>query len=136
MWDDKISPVLDTASRLWVVDLGNQGPTSRFEIPIEEQDLSKRCLRIVGSGIDTLICGAISRPLMNMLELSGVNIIPGIVGDRHDVLDAYIKGTLFNSKFLMPGYHNNSGAQHKMSKETSKKNNPKPKEVTNNGRRQ
>ncbi|MBW2067227.1 MAG: NifB/NifX family molybdenum-iron cluster-binding protein, partial [Deltaproteobacteria bacterium] len=104
VWDDKISPVLDTASRLWVVDLDNQGPTSRFEIFIEEQDLSRRCLRIIGSRIDTLICGAVSRPLLNMLESSGINIIPGIAGHRDDVLDAYIKGTLFNSEFLMPGY--------------------------------
>ncbi|MBW2030998.1 MAG: hypothetical protein JRH06_13120 [Deltaproteobacteria bacterium] len=112
VWDDKISPVLDTASRLWVVDLDNQGPTSRFEIFIEEQDLSRRCLRIVGSGIDTLICGAVSRPLLNMLESSGINIIPGIIGDKDDVLEAYIKGSLSNPKYLMPGYDNVRGAQH------------------------
>lgn len=130
VWDGKVSPVLDTALRLWVVDLDNQSPTLRFEIFIEEQDLSRRCLRIVGSRIDTLICGSVSRPLLNMLESSGINIIPGIVGHKDDVLDAYIKGTLFSSRFLMPGYDNDSGAQHKMSKATSRKNNPK--EVTNN----
>lgn len=120
VWDDKISPVLDTASRLWVVDLDNQSPTSRFEIFIEEQDLSRRCLRIVGSGIDTLICGAVSRPLLNMLESSGINIIPGIVGDKDDVLEAYIKGALFNPKYLMPGYEKSKSALDKTSRSTDK----------------
>lgn len=121
VWDEKISPVLDTATRLWVVDLEDEGLASRFEIFIEEQDLPTRCLRIVGSGVDTLICGAVSRPFLNMLESSGVTIIPGIVGHKDDVLNAYVKGTLFDSKFQMPGYDNFRSAERNTSKGTNER---------------
>ena len=58
VWENKISPVLDTASRLLVLEMKEGGAISRYEIFLDERDLSKRCLRIMGLGVDTLICGA------------------------------------------------------------------------------
>ena len=104
VWEGKISPVFDTASRLLVLDVKGQSEASRFEIYLDEQDLSRRSLRIRGLQVDNLICGAISRPLSKMLTASGINIIPGITGMTEDVLKAYFQGNLFHSPFLMPGY--------------------------------
>ena len=104
VWENKVSPVLDTASRLLVVEPNEDGGMSRFEIFLDERDLSRRCLRIQGLGIDTLICGAVTRHFSEMLKASGVDIIPGISGQPDDVLDACFEGRLAHAKYLMPGW--------------------------------
>jgi len=103
IWYNRISPVFDTASRFLVIDVEDEKETHRFETTLHEQDLTQRCLRIQGLGIDILICGAISLPYSSMLMSLGINIIPEISGQAEDILKAYVQGNLFNSKFLMPG---------------------------------
>jgi predicted Fe-Mo cluster-binding NifX family protein len=103
IWEDKISPVLDTASRLLIVEIEDRNVASRFEIYLDEQDLSRRCFRIRGMEVDILICGAISHHFARMLTGSGIDVIPEISGQAEEVLKAYLKGDLFNSRFLMPG---------------------------------
>jgi predicted Fe-Mo cluster-binding NifX family protein len=44
VWENKVSPVLETASRLLVVELKEGGEMSRFEIYLDQRDLSRRCL--------------------------------------------------------------------------------------------
>ena len=103
IWGDKISPLLDTASRLLIVEFGEKGETSRFQIFLDELNLSRRSLRISGLNIDTLICGAISRPFFRMLRSAGIEIIPEISGDPENILQAYLNGNIFHSRFMMPG---------------------------------
>jgi predicted Fe-Mo cluster-binding NifX family protein len=107
IWEDKISPVFDTASRLLVVEVEDKKESSRFETFLDVQDLSRRCVRIQGLGVDTLICGAISQPFLRWLRARGINIISGISGHPEDVLEAYLEGTLSESRFLMPGFSKN-----------------------------
>jgi predicted Fe-Mo cluster-binding NifX family protein len=103
VWENKISPVLDTASRLMVVELNKEGPATRFEIFLDERDLSRRCVRIQDLCVDTLICGAVTRHFSEMLKASGIKLIQGISGQPDAVLKAYLDGTLAHSKYLMPG---------------------------------
>jgi predicted Fe-Mo cluster-binding NifX family protein len=103
VWEGKVSPVFDTASRLMVLNLVDQEETSRFEAYIEEQDLTRRCLRIRRLGVDILICGAVSRIFYGILTAAGIHVIPWVSGCAEDVLAAYLDGTLFDSRFLMPG---------------------------------
>jgi predicted Fe-Mo cluster-binding NifX family protein len=104
IWEDVISPVLDTASMLLIIEVDEKGrEISRFQIYLDEQDLVRRCLRIQGLEPDILICGAISRPFLTMLDASGIDIIPEISGHTEEVLEAYMQGELFHSRFLMPG---------------------------------
>lgn len=116
VWENKVSPVLDTASRLMIVEAVNGKESSRFEIYMDEEDLSKRSLRIRGVGVETLICGAVSRPFLRMLRAHGIQIISEIAGRAEDVLRAYFQGTLLHSGFLMPGCRRNGGRYPKDSK--------------------
>ena len=111
VWENRISPVLDTASRLLVVEVEEEKEASRFETLLDVQDMSRRCYRIQGLGVDTLICGAISRPLLRRLMASGIDIIPGISGTLDDVLAAYFDGDLFSQEFLMPGFKRHGSGQ-------------------------
>ena len=103
IWGDKISPVLDTAGKLLVVDNKNQ-KESRFEAYLPEKDLSRRCAFIRGLGVDVLICGAVSRHLTKILMASGIEIVSGISGRVEDVLTAHLQGDLTQPKYLMPGW--------------------------------
>jgi len=104
IWEDKISPVLDTASRLLVVETEGEKESSRFETYLDVQDIARRCFRIQGIGVDILICGAVSRRLLEKLMALGVQIISGISGPPEDVLRAYLRGNIDDAKFLMPGF--------------------------------
>ncbi len=111
IWDHKISPVLDTASRLLIIDVEDKNEARRFEIYLDERDLSRRCIRIQGMEIDTLICGAISNTFERMLLASGITVIQDISGHAEDVLTAHLNGNLHHSSFLMPGCRRNRPAK-------------------------
>ncbi len=104
VWENKISPVLDTASRLLVVELTESGQMSRFEIYLDERNLTRRCLRIQDLGIDTLLCGAVTRHFSDMLKSGGVTIVPGFSGQPDDVLQACFEGEVGQGDLLMPGW--------------------------------
>ena len=104
IWEGKVSPVFDTASRLLVLQIDGRQEVSRFETYLDEQDITRRCLRLRGLEIQVLICGAVSRHLcMMLLSMAGIEVIPWVSGPVQEVLDAYLKGELFHSRFLMPG---------------------------------
>ena len=107
IWNDKVSPVLDAATRLLIVDVEDKKETSRFEVHLNERDLLRRCFRIRDMEVDILICGAVSQPLLSMLTASDIDIIPEIAGQTEDILTAYLKGGLFQPRFLMPGCKRN-----------------------------
>ena len=72
IWEDKVSPVLDTALRLLIIEVEDHKESSRFTCHIDEQNLARRCTRIKGLDVDTVICGAISHLFLRMLMASGI----------------------------------------------------------------
>jgi len=107
IWEDKVSPVMDTASRLLVIEVENMEEASRFETYIEDQDVFRRCFRMQNLGVDILICGAISRPFCRGMMATGIRVISGIAGNPEEVLNAYLKGALSHTRFSMPGCKGN-----------------------------
>jgi predicted Fe-Mo cluster-binding NifX family protein len=103
-WNGRISPVFDTTSRLLVVELGEEGEYSRFETDISQEFLPSKTMRLMELGIDALICGAISGQFAYMVTTAGIELIPWISGRVEEVLQAFLRGTLFNKRFLMPGH--------------------------------
>ena len=103
IWEDKISPVFDTALRLMVVDIEGKKELSRTVYYIDEQDLLRKCQRIRTLDVDILICGAVSHSFLKILNANGLEVIEEISGRAEEVLEAYLNGEIFNSRFLMPG---------------------------------
>jgi predicted Fe-Mo cluster-binding NifX family protein len=102
-WNGRVSPVFDTASRLLVVEIGKESEVARFETDISEHFLPSKGMRLTGLGIDTLICGAISRPLAYMITTTGIKLIPWISGQVEEIVQAFLTNTLFDPRFIMPG---------------------------------
>jgi predicted Fe-Mo cluster-binding NifX family protein len=103
VWEGRVSPVFDAASTLLVCQLRDKNEIARFETCLDEKFLTRRASRMEGLGIDTLICGAISRLFHNLLADSGIEVISWVSGTAEEVLKAYLDGTLSQPRFSMPG---------------------------------
>lgn len=111
VWEGKVSPVFDTASRLLILQVENNRETLRSERDMDERNLARRCSRIKTLNLDTLICAAISRYFYRMLVAADIEVIPWISGPVEEVLEAYMHDTLHHSKFLMPGTNWHQGGK-------------------------
>jgi predicted Fe-Mo cluster-binding NifX family protein len=102
-WGNRISPVFDAATTLLVVDISNAEVVSRSFEPFnpEMRQLLTELLKALK--IDILICGGISEISSNIIESSGIKLIPFIGGRIEEVLDVFIKGEQIRPNFLMPG---------------------------------
>ena len=104
IWNERVSPVFDSAKRLLVVDLADNNTVSqRYEETVPEADLAVRARYVANLGIAVLICGAISRPLETLLAASNVQVIPQVCGPVEDILAAFLAGKVTDQAFLMPG---------------------------------
>jgi len=99
----RISPVFDVAVLLMVVEFEIDGPGERSEFSIRESGAEARAALLRELGISTLICGAISNNAARVVERSGIELVPWIVGDIDDVLEAYSSDSLDAEGFIMPG---------------------------------
>ncbi len=101
--DGRVSPVFDVARRLVLVDVEQGREATRKEEVLDQANPAARAQRIAEIGVDVLICGAISRPLQDMLTSSGVQVTPWVCGSVEEVLQAFLCGRLSDASFLMPG---------------------------------
>lgn len=103
VWQSRVSPVFDSAGRLLIFDIKNGHETSRVRRPINGLSLQGRVKRLVELDVDVLLCGAISRPLADMITASGIKVIPWMTGEVDEVFGWYMLGKPLDTRFLMPG---------------------------------
>lgn len=99
----RVSPVLDTCTRLCLLEPDGQQETARRAIPIKRDSLVERVREIQKLGIGIIICGAVSDSFYNLLKEADIHVVCGITGDIDEVIDAYRKGALDQPRFRMPG---------------------------------
>jgi hypothetical protein len=99
----RVSPVLDTCTRLCLLEPGRARGIRRKTLPVRGDTLFERAEEIKKSGACVVICGAVSNPLYNLLKERYVEIVCGITGDVDEVIRAYRNGTLSQARYRMPG---------------------------------
>ena len=103
IWNDRIAPVFDVARDIRLVEvidgrmLDPQEDILTGELPVQ------KALRLVELGVETLICGAISRPAGAMIASYGIQVVPFVAGNPEAVIMAWLKGGLTEEVFMMPG---------------------------------
>ena len=86
IWNDRIAPVFDVARDIRLVEvidgrmLDPQEEILTGELPVQ------KALRLVELGVDTLICGAISRPVGAMIAGYGIQVVPFLAGNPEAVI--------------------------------------------------
>jgi predicted Fe-Mo cluster-binding NifX family protein len=104
VWEGRVSPVLDVAGRLLLVDADDGQEISRSEEKVDTSLLPQRVRRFCELGVEVVICGAVSRPLADMLHVAGITVHSCIMGDVESVLNSYLHSGVPDSSFSMPGY--------------------------------
>jgi predicted Fe-Mo cluster-binding NifX family protein len=103
IWRDRISPVFDVSREILVLDIvGNAIEKEAFEM-LENDNPVHKISKLMGLHVGTLICGAISNLLAEMIASQGIEIIPFTCGKIPDVINAFIKSALPDKRFSMPG---------------------------------
>ena len=103
IWDNRIAPVFDTASQLHVVEAEHGRILSEAQELLADDLPMNKALRLTELGIETLVCGAISKSLHALVVSYGIQVIPFIAGDLREIIQAWLDGKLAEAKFAMPG---------------------------------
>ncbi len=102
-WSSRIAPVFDTARDLLVVEAESGRVLSSSEEPLPSGPMGRKAARLADLGVDTLVCGAISRPMREVVASSGIRVISFVSGERDEVIKAWLSGGLDQAAFAMPG---------------------------------
>ena len=102
-WENRIAPVFDTARRIHIVEVESGRIVGESLAILSEITPSARALRLTELGVCTLVCGAISGTMRNLVEAYGIQVISFVAGDIHDVIQAWLRGDIHDGLFFMPG---------------------------------
>lgn len=98
-----ISPVLDWAEHVLMVDVERARETERQWTLVTETHPARRTEQLVRLGVDVLICGALTQPFEGLLSRSGIRVWARRCGDVDEVLKAFLHGGLDDHRFCLPG---------------------------------
>ncbi len=97
----RVAPLFDVAGRFV---LGNSGfPADKIFLDATSFPDMARIQTLRDSGVSIVICSAISEVFAKLLQSSGVEIIPGVIGTVDDIISAFFNDRLIIDQFAMPG---------------------------------
>lgn len=103
VFNDRISPVFDVSRQIRILEV-EKGRIVNEEINIySDENPHRKVARLRDLNVKTLICGAVSRPLEQMLKDSGIHIIGFIAGSVDDVIKAFLTEEMPKAALMMPG---------------------------------
>jgi predicted Fe-Mo cluster-binding NifX family protein len=103
IWENRVSPVADSARQLLLVDIGNISILERRYERFQQESLFYRAKRLSDLDTRVFICGAISDFFRSLIEGYGIRIIPFVRGKTDEVLQAYLAQSLSEPRFMMVG---------------------------------
>jgi len=104
IWQGHVSSVFDFAHKLLLIELEKGEEKGRQEIVLVEQSGPERAAKLKKLGVGVLICGAISRPLAEIINGSGIQTLPFVTGSTEKILNAYKTGQLSQPQYTLPGF--------------------------------
>ena len=104
IFHNRVSPVLDTCTRLLIIDFEGKVSVERREISFDIYSQSERFEIVKKLKPDAVICCGISNVFDSMLQSAGIRLISGIAGDVEQVAEAFLSNRLDDPCFRMPGY--------------------------------
>ncbi len=116
IWQERISPLLDTAARLLVLTCRDGKETGRREIALPVQPPEALARTLAELSLNLLLCGAVSDPLLHALQQEGVRVWPHLCGEVEAILCAFCHGRLARKEFRIPGcrqQHRSDECRHK-----------------------
>ncbi len=103
VWNQRISPVFDVSQKALVLQIENGAVVSRHAQEFPGGDPMRKVEKLAAVSVDELVCGAISRPLVELAHSLGIEVIAFVAGEIEDVTRAYLQNQLPNEALSMPG---------------------------------
>ena len=103
IWNNRVSPVLDTAGRILLVEFQNGMEIGREEHEINEVLPMHKIRKLKELGVNLIICGAVSNRVEMLIDSAGIGLIPWVSAGVEEVIEVFKNGNLDNTRFLMPG---------------------------------
>ncbi len=103
VWENRIAPVCDVARELEVVDIENGELKEEHLVSCPDVPLWQRGYFFRRLGINVIVCGAISKYLMGLLQELGIEVIAFTAGALEEVKEAFVENRLFHTVYAMPG---------------------------------
>ena len=108
-WNGRISPVFDVARQVLMLDVEDGRVVARHEETLPGTEPQVQVGRLVALAPQTLICGAISYPMADLLAAKNIRVIPFTAGAVEEVVSAWLAGALPNPALAMPGCYGHGG---------------------------
>lgn len=109
IWEGRIAPVFDCSRRLRIAFVRGKEIAGNHEMELEEFNPVRRAAYLAGLGIEVLLCGAVSRPLADLISGHNIQIHAFLSGEAEEVLRACIENRLPAPEYIMPGCRGRTG---------------------------
>ncbi|MBN1551571.1 hypothetical protein JW979_08885 [bacterium] len=106
VWEKRISPVFDSASTMWIACSGSGNDYHWETHDLPEGPMIYRIQKLLQLNIDVLICGAVSRCCLQLLNGYGFQVVNWVCGDADEVVKAFLAGHSLQETHAMPGMRN------------------------------
>lgn len=103
----EIAPVFDVAGSFILLEIIDGKVLSQTELELSHCCGPARIFSLAETGVEILVCGAISRQLSLIAESCGISVYSFLTGKVKQIIDELGSGKTFCSgKFAMPGCQN------------------------------
>lgn len=99
--NNRISPLFDVAGRFVLVN--TEAPEKKFYLITSDRSDISIIEKLKDSEVSLVICSAISRKFALMLEVMGIELMPGVFGFVDEIIEAYLSNRLYVDRYAMPG---------------------------------
>lgn len=103
IWENRISPVYDSASSILIIDFEDQQIVNKTIEPFNAEQTLQLVRGLVERNISYFICGAIAQFPAELFLSRGIRLIPFVTGNLDDILTNLVCGNPIVPQFLMPG---------------------------------
>ncbi|MDF7806977.1 hypothetical protein P4E94_05965 [Pontiellaceae bacterium B12219] len=100
-WQGRVAPVFDVAGTVLILESKTGQALETAPLPLG--DPHSKLVYLTERGVHILICGAITRLMLDYAETLGIRISPFVSGEIDEVWTAWRNGTLDEACYSMPG---------------------------------
>ncbi|PID26942.1 MAG: dinitrogenase iron-molybdenum cofactor biosynthesis protein [Candidatus Cloacimonadota bacterium] len=101
IFNHRIAPVFDVSLKVLIIDTNSED-----QLPKEKElpkQIDEKILAIKNSGVEILLCGAISIQVLERIERAGIEVYPFARGSICEILSKLKEGKIDKMRYTMPG---------------------------------
>ena len=102
-YNNRVSPLFDVSNRFVIFIVENSLIDESYYIDTQGESGIKNIDKLKFESVNLIICSAISRAFAEYITIKGIDLIPAVIGDIDDVINAYLNNNLVVDLYSMPG---------------------------------